>query len=329
MAVTTSTTRANNILNEVLASKPLAALTPKLVYWNLCNQDSIDGAASLSKEYPVESDIGAASAATEGTDLTSTTTLSMGATVTVTPTEAAAIRSDITTRSARRESPGMTAQDVFGKTMAGDLSGLLGLLESKAMIQMKAMQEKAETDVVAQLDDFSNVVGTSTQDLSIANMLSAIYTLEAQEPEHENFAFVLHPQQVSDIRTALLGQAAASASAGVWVSQADASFVNFQNDAPRNGLKGSFLGIPVYQTSPSVNPLPNAGADVAGALVCVGQGAPDTGIPGATVFVEGHAPLFLLEVDASARTIEMIGLWEYGVAELRDKAGVSIITDAP
>jgi hypothetical protein len=47
------------------------------------------------------------------------------------------------------------------------------------------------------------------------------------------------------------------------------------------------------------------------------------------VFVEGHSPTFLIDVDASARTVELIGLWEYGVAELVDKHGVSIITDAP
>ena len=329
MTVTSTTSRATNILNEVLAARTIPALTPKLVYWNLCNQDSIDGAASLSKEYPVESDIGPAGTATEGTDLSSTTELAMGSAVTVTPTEAAAIRSDITTRDMRRESPGASASDVFSRIMSGDLEGLLGVLEAKAMVQMKAMQEKAEKDCVALLDDFADSVGSTGTDLSIANLLSAIYKLEENEPLHEDFAFVLHAEQVRTMRELLLAQGSGSASAGLWVQQADASAVNFNSDSARNGLKGSFLGIPVYQTSPSVDPGPNAGADVAGALVAVGRGAPDSGQIGATVFVEGHSPTFLIDVDASARTVELIGLWEYGVAELVDKHGVSIITDAP
>lgn len=331
MAITqTSTlTSGNVILNEVLHDQVLGALTPKVVAWQLFNQDSMDGAPSLSKEYAKRADYGPAIAATEAVDFTTTTTLSYDTAVTITPTEAAVARADITTRAMRRKSPGLSADDVFGPIMAGDFSGIMGLLAEEAGQLARMCYEKAEVDCCAMLDDYSDSVGTSTQDLTIANMLSAIYKLEENEPEHEAFAWVLHPEQVNTVRSLLLAQSAASASAGVWVSQADASLVNFNIDAAKNGLKGSFLNIPVYQLSPSTNPLPNGGADVAGALIAVGQGRPGQGLRGPNVFLEGMPMRFLVDVDASARTIELIGLWEYGVGEFTDGHGVSIITDAP
>lgn len=331
MAITqTSTlTSGNVILNEVLNDKILGALTPKVVFWNLMNHDSIDGAASLAKEYPKYADYGPAIAGTEAVDFTTTTTISYDTTVTVTPTEAAMARADITTRAIRRKAPGMSADAVFGPILSGDFSGILDILAEEAGQLARMCFEKAEVDCCALLDDYSDSVGSTGVDITLANVLTAIYKLEENEPEHENFAWVMHPQQMFDIRTFLLAQAAGNVTAGVWNQQADANFINFQGDAPRNGLKGSLLGIPVYQTSPSVNPLPNAGADVAGALVCVGQGAPGSGMRAANVFLEGMPMRFLVDVDPSARTIELLCLWEYAVAEHTDAHGVSIITDAP
>lgn len=329
MALSTTTTQASNILNEILHDRILKALTPKSVVTQLFNHDSIDGAASLAKEYVKLADDGPATAGTEGNDFTTITTMGFDTTVTVTPTEAAVARADLTTRAMRRESPGMTADEVYGKFQSGDLMGLANLLADKAERLYRMCAEKLEVDACACIDDYSDTVGTSTQDLTIANMLDAIYKLEANEPEHEAFAWILHAEQVNTIRSLLLAQAAASASAGLWVAQADASLVNFNIDAAKNGLKGSFLNIPVYQPSNSVNPLPNAGADVAGALIAVGQGRPGEGLRGPNVILEGHAPTFLIDVDPSARSVELLCIHEYAIGEITDAHGVSIITGAP
>lgn len=329
MALTTTTVAANVIQNEVLR-EALNPLGPKNVYLPFCSMDNIDGEPSLSVEYPKKSDLGPAAAGTEGVDFTSTTTLGYGTTVTVTPTEAAVARADITTRAARRKAPGETMQAFATRIMAGDFTGLLGLLEEEVGRLSPMLQEKAEVDVEAALDDFTDSVGSTGVDITFANLVDAIALLEGNEPEHENFAWFWDKEITRIIRTLLTSGANNALSAAFGGGQADAGIINFAQDNSRSGFKGSFLGIPVYQMSPSTNPLPNAGADVAGALVAWGNGRPGVGAQnGATVFVEGHAPVVLVDVDPSSRTIEMIALWEYGVAELRDEHGVTLICDAP
>ena len=329
MALTTTTVAANVIQNEVLR-EALNPLGPKSVYLPFCSVDNIDGEPSLSVEYPKKSDLGPAAAGTEGVDFTSTTTLGYGTTVTVTPTEAAVARADITTRAARRKMPGETMQAFTTRIMSGDFTGLLGLLEEEVGRLSPMLQEKAEVDVEAALDDFTDSVGSTGVDITFANLVDAIAALEGNEPEHENFAWFWDREITRIIRTLMTSGANNALSAAFGGGQGDVGIINFAQDNSRTGFKGSFLGIPVYQMSPSTNPLPNGGADVAGALVAWGSGRPGNGGQnGATVFVEGHAPTVLVDVDPSARTIELITLWEYAVAELRDEHGVTLICDAP
>lgn len=327
---TTTSTYANVILNEVLNDASLKALTPKVVAWNHFNQDSIEGAASLSKEYPVQSDLGAAASATEGNDFSTVTTLSYATSVTVTPTEAAVARADITTRAMRRKFPGMSTDQVFGAIMGGDYSLIVDLLEEEAMRLAGMLYEKAETDCIALLDDFTDTAGSTGVDIDVSVFLTALYKLEENEPEHENFVALLDIEQIRTLRSDLTSNAA-TADGIVWNTQADASVVNFIADGAKNGFKGSLLGVPMFQLAPSLRLTANASADVVGALVCRGQGVPGQpgALNGAAVFTEGHSIRYLVDVDASKRMIELIGIWEYGVAELRDAHGVSIITDAP
>lgn len=327
---TTATVYSAVILNEVLNDVALKALTPKVVAWNHLNQDSIDGAASLSKEYPVHSDKGAAAAATEGTDFTTITEMTYASSVTVTPTEAAVARADITTRAMRRKFPGMSTDQVYGAIMGGDYSLIVDMLEEEAARLAGMLYEKAETDCIALLDDFTDTAGSSGVDIDLSVFLTALYKLEENEPDHENFVFLGDIEQIRTLRSDLTS-AATSADGVVFNTQADASFVNFLSDGARTGLKGSLLGVPMFQLAPSLRLTANTGADVVGALVARGQGVPGQpgALNGACVFVEGHPIRFLVDVNASQRTIELIGIWEYGVAELRDAHGVSVITDAP
>lgn len=329
MAITTTTVAANVIQNEVLRDA-LNPLGPKSVYLPFCSMDNIDGEPSLSAEYPKKSDLGAAIAGTEGVDFTTITSLGYGTTVTCTPTEAAVARADITLRAARRKMPGENMQAFASRIMAGDLTGLLGLLEEEVARLSPMLAEKAEVDVEAALDDFTDSVGSSGVDIAFADLVQAIAALEMNEPEHENFAWFWHPEITRIIRALLTSGANQALSAAFGGGQADAGIINFAQDNSRAGFKGSFLGIPVYQMSPTTNPLPNGGADVAGALVAWGAGRPGPGAQnGATIFCEGHAPVVLLDVDPSGRSIEAIALWEYAVGELRDEHGVTILCDAP
>lgn len=329
MAITTTTVAANVIQSEVLR-EALNPLTPKNVYLPFCSMDNIDGEPSLLAEYPKKSDKGPATGATEGVDFTTITSLGYDTTVSVTPTEAAVARADITIRAARRKAPGESMQAFASRIMAGDLSGLLGLLEDEVRDLNPMLSEKAEVDVCAALDDFTDSVGSTGVDITFANMVDALSALERNEPEHENFVWFWDPEITRIMRTLLTQGSGVSLSNPLAGGAQDASMINFVADQSRSGAKGSFLDIPVRQLSPSVNPLPNAGADVAGALVAVGSGRPGPGQQnGATVFCEGHAPIVLLDVDPSGRAIELIAVWEYAVGELRDEHGVTLICDAP
>jgi len=327
--LTTSSTRANVMLTRILRDAPLRALTPKVVFWNLINHDNIDGEPGLTKEIPVESDLGAAGTATEGVTVTQSVQLTYDASVSVTPTEAAAQRADITTRAIRRKIPGMTADAVYDRIAVGDLSGLGTLLQDEAAKLMAMMWEKAESDCLALLDDASESVGTSTSDLTIAQLIAALAIMEGRDLEHDDMAWVLAPEQLNNLRTALQTGSGSSLSA-IW-GKADTSFFDFHPDAPRNGYKGGFLGLPIFTPSQSIIPRANAGEDVVGALVCIGRGV--TGQAGsqrgAHEFTEGHRPKFLFAFDTMARVVAMLGLWEYAVVEHTDKHYVSIISDAP
>lgn len=328
---TTSTVYSNVILNEVLADASLKALTPKVVAWSHCNQDSIEGAASLSKEYPVQNDLGVAAAATEAVDFTTVTTLGYNSpgTVTVTPTEAAVARADITTRALRRKFPGMSTDQVFGAIMGGDYTMIVDLLEEEASRLSAMLYEKAEKDVIALQATYTATAGVTNTSLDISIFLTALYKLEQGEPEHENFVFLADLMQIRNLRSDLTSNGA-TADGIVWNTQADASVVNFLSDGARNGFKGSLLGVPMFQMAPSLSLTANAGVDVVGALIARGQGVPAQpgSLNGSCVFLEGHPIKFLVDVDASKRMIELIAVWEYGASVLRNAHGVTVISKA-
>ena len=326
-APTSTATRSSHILTELLAETPLQPLTPKTVAWGLINHDTTDGEASLTKKITKDTDLGPATTATEGVDFTNSTPLGMDTPITAVPVESAVARFDITTRALRREYPGKSASELYSRVLAGDYMSIFGMLQRQAAKLSMMCWEKAEADVCALLDDASGTVGVTNTDFTVANALQAIFLLEQNEPAHEDFIWALANRQVADIRAQLLSTS--SASAASWFKDADANILNHVDDG-RTGLKGTFLGLPVYQTSPSVNPKPNGAVDVAGALLCRGQGrTEDAGaLRGAHTFVEGHPLEFLLSVDVSARTIMLMALWEYVVVEHTDAHYISIITGA-
>lgn len=189
---------------------------------------------------------------------------------------------------------------------------------------MDAVQSAANTlvSLVCNVtDDFTSTVGTSGSDLSVANFLAAIQTLEVAKVVSP-YMSILHPQQMGDLRAAL---AATSGGAIQWLP-ATAEQIQLLG----NGYRGQFLGVDLF-TSAFV-PTKNAGADYGGAMF--GRGAiawadssiPDDGDPMQSVL----AGKILFERDRTAKA----GLTSYvshaylGVSKAIDGAGVSIVTDA-
>ena len=105
---TTTTSLSNAILSEALRLAVPAHTADKLVVRQLCAEDMLDDSeSSLSRDYVVETDLGIASAGSEGTDVSANVELALGTTVTVTPTEGAATKATITTRALRKRVGGL------------------------------------------------------------------------------------------------------------------------------------------------------------------------------------------------------------------------------
>lgn len=326
MATTTTTTWTSAILSEALAERAIPANLPKQVVINLVNQDSIDGQATKTKQYPILTDLGASSSLTEGTDIAATVTLGYGTAVTVTPSEHGEM-AEITNQAIRRKFPGLGSNAVQALMNSADVGPIVDALAEQAQRLAAMNLEAAEQSCVDLVAGFSNTVGTSGTDLAVSDLIEAIYTYKTLEtPGSEDAVFALAPNQIREMQLELNSTSAAGSA--IWTQQATASAAN-ANFGTMNGFRGEFLGVPMYEFSHSLRPSVNAGADTAGALMARGVGAPDSGQVGAGVFLEGAPLYFAVEQNVAGRSIKLSCIYEFAAAELSDSYGVSIITDAP
>ncbi len=171
----------------------------------------------------------------------------------------------------------------------------------------KALANKIDTDLLAEVADFSNSVGTTTVDMTEANFLEAIFTLENGNASGP-FVSVLHPVQVSDLRTAL-----AATTGSIWggpsVPSADI------------GAMASLYGVDVFQSTNCA--AVNTAADRQGVMMPMGT---QSGL----AFVMKTAANTEFERDASLRATEIVVTSMYGdeCVNVAANGGVAIITDA-
>ena len=243
---------------------------------------------SSSFDFPIQDDPGAASAKTEGTTLAN---LSGGLT-TSKATAAAGTVGIMTT----------VTDELTAISLVDALSHFKDVL-------VRSVAEKFETDAVALIDDFSNTVGTTTADYTWAQRAEATGTLANNDAVGQAVE-VLHTQQVFDLRSDLT-----TSTGAVWGNEN--IMVNGLLANTLAGFAFSAFGVPTFQTS-LVNTA-NAGADRAGAqfiadlalgLYWIWDFRPET------------------ERDASNVATECIVTARYGVIEIRDSWGVSVVTDA-
>lgn len=182
------------------------------------------------------------------------------------------------------------------------------------------------TNLVANVtDDFTNVVGSSGVDLSLANFVSGINLLEinsqATFAEGEVMG-LLHPVQLGDLRSAVT---TASGGAVQWYPPSQAQL------AIRGaGDRGRFMGVDLFSSAQV--PTANAGADRAGALFT--RGAViwcDMSVDGENdpnTLVIGGKILFERARTAKSRLTAYVMSCYFGVAKAIDALGVGITTDA-
>lgn len=173
----------------------------------------------------------------------------------------------------------------------------------------KALATKYSTDLLALAAGFSNSTGATGINLSEANIIDGLVTLAAAGVNGP-YEGVLHPRQwadlIADIGTTITTSGGASLRGGT----------NELTVGSDSGL-GTLYGVS-WQVSHLV-PTANAGADRAGMIV-----APQYAI--------GHVSKWDARVeferDASLRAREIAITACYGLGELRDAAGLGVITDA-
>lgn len=177
----------------------------------------------------------------------------------------------------------------------------------------RAVAQKFDTDAMALFDALNGgtQVGTSGADCSPQILLQANYTLQAQNIPGP-YVYVLHPVQIYDVQDDIL-----ASSASLWSNPATLDILGGQAPSD-NGLRGSFLGNAVYQST-NVESV-NTNADWAGAHF-----SPQYAL--AAGFEQGGQLLVEFDKNIKKGVMAMaVTLW-YDVKEYSDIAGVSIETD--
>lgn len=282
----TTTTYNDTVYSAIIADMVLDALMATVVTPPLLKQFDLSSQPSLSVDVPKADKFTAASVA-EGTELANTALTT--AKVTGTASEVGIMA---------------TVTDVL------EVSDIPAAHGARLRQLGRAIADKIDVDITALFASFSNTVGTTTVDLSLANILEAIYTLEAANAP-KPYVGVLHPVQISDMRTALETNANSP-----FQSQGIRAGTNELGPAG-NGYAGEWFGLPIY-FSTNV-PTANAAADRAGGIFSANY---------ALGMVHKWASKIVPMYWPPIRGWVLTATANYGVFEIEDTAGVAVITDA-
>ena len=267
------------ITDEVLDALMATVVTPPL----LDNYD-IMGSASKAVKIP-KADKFTAAALTEGTETANTALTSTSVTITAAEIGIQATITDV-----------LEVSDI--PAAHGARLRQLG----------RALADKLDVDITALLSGFSTTVGTTTVDITLANLLDAIYNLEVNDAANLGaLVGVLHPRQTADLRVELEADVAV-----IYEGKSDSSI-----SKANAGYFGSWFGIDIFQSTNV--PTANAAADRAGG-----------------VFVRDYALGMVQKWTAKVEAMRwapirgwvLVATAMYGVGEVEDSAGVAVVTDA-
>lgn len=213
--------------------------------------------------------------------------------------------------------------DSAQEDLALDDAAILSLMTTT---MVNVLQIALDDDLVAMFAGLSQGVGTSGTDLSLAQALSATHGIIRRGANCEAMEFVLDPEQVENIRTAILST---NAAASVLQITAD-RLIGFQRmDGQSRGQGRVMMLDGCLVTLSGLTDTANTGADVVGAAFVPTSAYNDAN--GATTFGLAWKRLPRLEFErrAKGRATDIVVSMRAGLAELQDGAGTSITTDAP
>lgn len=210
MAASTTAT-LDDLFSNIIKEAIFTAQEQSLVR-NLVTVYDISGESGKTVQVPVYPEI-AASALTEGTDLSSTTVSTTSKTISVGEVGVQAVLTDLAARSAQGDT-------------AGDMGRLLG----------EAVAKKMDTDLIGLFSGFSGGLGAAGTEITVADIFKAAARLRAANATGQ-MAAVIHPYQAYQLKSNLTN-AFANPNGG-----------DLQNEAMRNGYVGSIAGVDVYESA--------------------------------------------------------------------------------
>jgi len=282
----TTTTYNDTVYSAIIADVVLDALMATVVTPPLLRHFDLRNQASLTVNIPI-ADSFTAAALSEGTEVANT-----------------ALTTTVASGTAAEVGIMATVTDVL------EVSDIPAAHGARLQQLGRSMGDKLDVDICALLAGFTSSVGTTTADLTVANILETIYTLEvANAPKP--YVGVIHPVQLNDLRVALEANANAP-----FQSQGIRAGTNELGPAG-NGYAGEWFGIPFY-FSTNV-PTANAGADRAGGVFSKNY---------ALGMVEKWAAKIVPMYWPPIRGWVLVSTANYGVFEIVDAAGVELTTDA-
>lgn len=181
----------------------------------------------------------------------------------------------------------------------------LGGLEPFATELGKSLANKIDTDILAASSNFTNSVGTSGATLTEANFLSAIYTLELGNARGP-FVAVLHPYQVSNLRSAI-----SAAGGALWGGPSA--------PAADIGAMASLYGVDIVQSNNCASV--NVNVDRQGVMMPLGNQC------GLAYVLKVNAKTEF-QRDASMRSTEIVvtAIYGQGCVNTAANGGVKIVT---
>jgi len=189
------------------------------------------------------------------------------------------------------------------------LSSLASLMDFAANAA-DALAEEEMANVAALAGGFSNTVGTSTVNLTEANIVSAISTLKNNRHRGQ-FRGLLYPEQWADYVVSVGSSFTPASSTGMG-ARAETQDFAFAD----NGFQRDVFGVEWYHST--AVPTATAGANSAGMLLAVNR---------AIAWGVKYRSRTEIQRNAAKRSTEVVVTAFDGVAEIEDSAGVGIITD--
>ena len=277
MASTGATALADSIFAEIVESRMVPILRPAMT-----SRAFLRFAAkgpSQNASFPLWGDPGAAAALSDDLSEISSTALS--------DTQQTAVAAGVGFR--------VDVTDFAREIWAGD-----NLYGEVARIVADSVAEKWETDVAALMDDFSNVT-TAASTLTPADVLAAVSALEQRDIPRPYVGY-FDPKQTGELR------AEVASTTAVYEIGRDGDLVRPFGDS---GMFGTFMGLPIWQTSLVVTTTGLVGGavfnttDALGAYEVIGQR------------VETQR-------DASYQALEFVGSAWYGLIEVSNDRGQTV-----